>query len=83
MEASLPKGIKFFRVEWSIPCAVFHQVKCINCEKDVIVKKGGVSIDSSNTGYESFEAFSWKIYYTVVVTPYVVCHETCASYDPL
>ena len=42
MEASLPKGIKFFRVEWSIPCAVFHQVKCINCEKDVIVKKGGV-----------------------------------------
>ena len=39
MEASLPKGIKFFRVEWSIPCAVFHQVKRINCEKDVIVKK--------------------------------------------
>ena len=41
MEASLPKRIKFFRVEWSIPSAVFHQVKCINCEKDVIVKKGG------------------------------------------
>ena len=61
MEASLPKGIKFFRVEWSIPCAVFPQVQCINCEKDVIVKKGGVSIDFSNTGYESFKAFHEKI----------------------
>ena len=36
MEASLPKRIKFFRVEWSISCALFHQVKCINCEKDVM-----------------------------------------------
>ena len=67
MEASLPKGIKFFRVEWSIPCAVFHQVKCINCEKDVIVKKGGVSIDFSNSGYESFEAFHEK--YIILLSP--------------
>ena len=69
MEASLPKGIKFFRVEWSIPCAVFHQVKCINCEKDVIVKKGGVcvSIDFSNTGHESFEAFHEK--YIILLSP--------------
>ena len=56
MEASLPKGIKFFGVEWSIPCAVFHQVKCINCEKDVIVKKGrkeGGSECITNVTYEA------------------------------
>ena len=62
VETSVPTRIKFLCFKWSISTTLFHQVKCINCEKDVIALAKKSPVKKGKNPWKKIEAFSfWKV----------------------